>query len=207
MKKRVFKIFFNFLENQETWLNSMSKKGYRLVKASRFFYYFEESTPNKYKYTVQFIMDKTNKELKNYYKTLQDLDMNYFTKNVNIGKFSFAEIKVRPYIKNRAMLATSPGRINKELLILEKLDDGKPFKIYNNTNELIEYFKNIRNTFAFTDLFLLVFLISLLIKNSTNLIIFIIYALLVLLIVLSTTSTIKYNNIVNYYKDKENLYQ
>ena len=37
-----------------------------------------------------------------------------------MGKLSFGEIRLRPDVKGWGLLATSPGTINKELLILEK---------------------------------------------------------------------------------------
>lgn len=156
MKKRVFKVFLNVLNGQENWLNDMATRGYRLTKTSLFYYEFEPCLPNEYSYRVQFVANQSYQELLEYKQYLKDLEIQTFSKNINIGKLSFGEIRFRPYATRKGMLATSPGMINKELLILEQKTSQKPFLIYTSLEDLIDYYKLLRRTFLSIDLLFLI---------------------------------------------------
>jgi len=58
-------------------------------------------------------------------------------KPLNLGQFSVGKIQYRPYANKGGKWATSRGMINRELLILEKENDGKPFNIYSNIRDKI----------------------------------------------------------------------
>lgn len=47
------------------------------------------------------------------------MSLKVFTDALNIGKFSFTNVILRPYNSPKSMIATSPGMINKEILIIE----------------------------------------------------------------------------------------
>ncbi|WP_410767921.1 DUF2812 domain-containing protein [Fontibacillus sp. BL9] len=124
MKKTEFKIFLRPIKEQERWLNRMASEGWRLTGVRRFFYTFERSEGTRYAYRVEFVGDKSKKELKAYKDLQKQYGRNVFSKGINIGKFSFGAVRWRPYAGKRGRFATSPGMINSELLIIEsKIED------------------------------------------------------------------------------------
>ena len=91
-----------------------------------------------------------------YKQFLKDLGIQTFSKNINMCKLSFGEIRLRPDVKGWGLLATSPGTINKELLILEKKRTNQPFNIYTTAEDIIQYYKMIRRAYLSTALIVLI---------------------------------------------------
>lgn len=139
-----FRIFLNPIEGQEKWLNEKAAEGLRLLKVGRFFYEFEQCKINQYQYAVDYIGNNSNAQRKEYESFLDEVGINYFEKPLNIGQFSFDKVKYRPYANKGGKLATSWGMINRELLILEKECNGKPFNIYSNVEDKIQALKERR---------------------------------------------------------------
>ena len=50
MNKKYYRFFGGLLTAQEHWLNKMSEKGYRLIRAEKMLYEFEECKPDQVKY-------------------------------------------------------------------------------------------------------------------------------------------------------------
>lgn len=46
MSKKCYRFFGGLLTAQEHWLNKMSEKGYRLIRAEKMLYEFEECKPD-----------------------------------------------------------------------------------------------------------------------------------------------------------------
>lgn len=158
MNKRVYRYFLGFLEKQEKFLNDMSAKGYRLVKTGKLLYEFETCTPEKYEYCVEFVADKSYKEIKEYQEFLASMGFRSFNKNLNLN-YSYGKVRWRPWAKGMGQIATNPGSYNKEILILEKERDGKPFKLHTDFQDLISYYKSIRNMYLTNMLLALAFFI------------------------------------------------
>lgn len=59
MRKKCYHFFGGLLNAQANWLNKMSEKGYRLIRAGKMLYEFEECKPNEVKYCVEFIGEKS----------------------------------------------------------------------------------------------------------------------------------------------------
>lgn len=112
------KIFLNPIEGREKYLNHIANEGYRLVKSGSIIHEFEKTNSN-YRYAVEYIGYMNNKERKNYTEFLNSMNLKVFTAPLNIGKLSFGNVKLRPYNSPKSMIATSPGMINKEILIIE----------------------------------------------------------------------------------------
>lgn len=53
MRKKCYHFFGGLLNAQANWLNKMSEKGYRLIRAGKMLYEFEECKPNEVKYCVE----------------------------------------------------------------------------------------------------------------------------------------------------------
>lgn len=139
-----YRYFFSFIDAQEKWLNNMASLGYRLIDTKKLKYEFETSNINEYEYCLEFVGNKSNKQIDEYKLFLEQMGYNVFTKNINLN-YSIGKISWRPYSRGIGQISTSPGNFNKEILIIEKKRDGKPFNIYSNYEDLINYYKPFRN--------------------------------------------------------------
>ncbi|NLY45861.1 MAG: DUF2812 domain-containing protein [Tissierella sp.] len=153
---RKFRIFLNPIEGQEKWLNKKSKEGLKLSKVGKLFYEFKKCKPNQYQYAVDYIGNKSNTEREDYEGFLEDMEINYYEKPINLGQFSSGRVKYRPYANTGGKLATSGGMINRELLILEKKNNGKPFNIYDNVKDKMIALKERRKPYIYLFVFTII---------------------------------------------------
>lgn len=151
MIKKVYRYFFGFIKAQEKWLNKMAADGYRLVRTSIMSYEFEPCLKGEYEYCIEFVADKSYKKAKEYREFLEEMEYRTFTKNINI-RYCIGKIKLRLWAKGTGKIATAPGSINKELLIIEKKRDGKPFELHTDLQDLIDYNRSIRNSYLYVSL-------------------------------------------------------
>lgn len=133
----------------------MSEKGYRLVQTGKMLYEFEECKPNQVKYYVEFIGHKTKDDAKDYYDFLEGMDYKVFYKNINLN-YSIGKIRWRPWAEKGGRIATNNSTFNRELLIVEKKNDGKPFELHTSFEDKENYYRNLRNPWL---LILLMFVI------------------------------------------------
>lgn len=147
MMKTYYRFFGAFLDAQEKFLNKKAKQGYRLVKTGKFSYGFEKCTPLEYQYAVDFIADKSNSKAKEYKEFLQDIGYKTFYKNINLN-YSVGKARWRPYAKGAGQIATNATTFNKELIIVEKKNDGKPFNLHTTFDDKVMYYKKLRNMWA-----------------------------------------------------------
>ncbi|AEE90948.1 MAG: DUF2812 domain-containing protein [Tepidanaerobacter acetatoxydans] len=152
---RKFKLFMNPVEGQAHWLNEQAKNGWKLSKVGRLFYEFEPSNPGEYQYAVDYIGNKSNQERIKYEEFISEMNITYYEKPINLGHFSIGKVKYRPFADKGGKIATSRGMINRELLILEKKNDGKPFAIYSNITDKIEALKERRKPYIYFIVFTL----------------------------------------------------
>jgi hypothetical protein len=66
-------------------------------------------------------------------------------------------MRLRPWAEGVGKAATSPGAYNKELLIVEKKNDGKPFDLHTDTRDLTVHFKTVRNSYLYVAVIGIVF--------------------------------------------------
>lgn len=142
MKK--YRYFGGFLTSQEKWLNKMAQKGYRLVRVGKMLYEFETCTPGQYHYAVEFVADKSKKDSQGYKEFLEGCGYKVFYKNINVS-YSIGKVRFRPWAEGSGKFATNSTTYNKELLIVEKQNDGKPFELHTTAIDKIEYLKKWRN--------------------------------------------------------------
>lgn len=155
MRKKCYRFFGGLLIAQANWLNKMSEKGYRLVQTGKMLYEFEECKPNQVKYCVEFIGHKTKDDAKDYYDFLEDMGYKVFYKNINLN-YSIGKIRWRPWAEKGGRIATNNSTFNRELLIVEKKNDGKPFELHTSFEDKENYYRNLRNPWL---LILLMFVI------------------------------------------------
>jgi hypothetical protein len=145
-RKRVFRYFFDFMDGQEKWLNEMAAKGWRLVKCGQLTYHFERCAPGEYEYAVDFVAHKSFAKSKDYKAFLESMGYKTFYKNINVGIF-FGSVKWRPWGEGAGQFATAPGSLRKELVIVEKKKDGKPFELHTDLTDSLTLYRKIRTAY------------------------------------------------------------
>lgn len=157
MKK--FRLFFNSIEGRKKWLNHIAKEGYCLqsIRGKGIMYEFVESD-KPYEYAVQYIGYMSNKERIEYQSLLKDLGYHYWNVAINVGQISYGRMKWRPYADLQGQIATSPGMINREILVIEKRADQKPFQLFSDNQSSILDLKRRRRSYIYLAVFSLVFM-------------------------------------------------
>ena len=156
MRKRCYRFFGGLLTVQANWLNKMSKKGYRLVRTGKVLYEFEECIPNQVQYCVEFIGEKSKDQAKDYHDFLEDMNYKVFYKNINLN-CSFGKVRWRPWAEKGGRIAANNTTLNRELLIVEKENDGKPFELHTSYADQEKYYSRLRNPWLFMLIMLAVF--------------------------------------------------
>lgn len=144
MSKILCRYFGGMLQVQEAWLNKMAEQGYRLVSIGKLLYRFEKCAPGSVQYRVDFIGSKAQSEAQDYHNFLEDIGYKVFFKNINLN-YSIGKMKYRPWAEKGGRIATNATTFNKELLIVEKENDGKPFELHTSVEDKIGYYRSLRN--------------------------------------------------------------
>ncbi|WP_169007904.1 DUF2812 domain-containing protein [Faecalispora jeddahensis] len=209
MSKTVVRYFFDFLEGQEKWLNNMAGRGYRLKKCGKMTYTFDECEPNEYEYAVEFVGDQAYSKAKDYHKYLESMGFRAFTKNINLN-FSYGKIRWRPYAKGMGQIAALPGGFNKELLILEKKRDGKPFELHTDIHDKRNLYKAVRRAYAWAVLMVALLSVMTFIPNAVSISAPMTWALRVVLLIfggLFAVPTVKYSSLIQYLKEESKTFE
>lgn len=140
MKK--YRWFGGFLNAQEKWLNKMAAQGYRLTRAGKLAYEFEECAPDAVRYRVEFIGEKSRANAEDYRAFLEEMGYKVFYKNVNLS-FSVGKVRYRPWAEKGGRVATKATTYNRELLIVEKKNDGSPFELHTSLEDLADYYRRL----------------------------------------------------------------
>lgn len=159
MSKKCYRFFGGLLTAQANWLNKMSEKGYRLVRTGKMLYEFEECNPNQVKYCVEFIGEKSKDNAKDYHDFLEDMGYKVFYKNINLN-YSIGKVRWRPWAEKGGCVATNSTTFNRELLIVEKENNGKSFELHTSYEDVEKYYSNLRNPWLLILLLLAVFAVT-----------------------------------------------
>lgn len=141
---------------QKNWLNKMAEKGYRLINTDKLLYEFEECKKGQFQYMVEFIGQKSKESAADYCNFLEDIGHKVFFKNINLN-YLFGKVKYRPWAEKGGRIATNTTTFNRELLIVEKVNDGKSLELHTSYEDKMEYFKNLRNPWLYLLLIFAVF--------------------------------------------------
>lgn len=144
MSKKYYCFFWGLLTVQAKWLNKMSARGYRLMRTGKLLYEFEECEPDQVQYCVDFIGHKSKDNAQEYYDFLEDLGYKVFYKNINLN-YSVGKVRWRPWAEKGGRIAANSTTFNRELLIVEKENDGKPFELHTSFEDKKRYYCNLRN--------------------------------------------------------------
>lgn len=142
MRKKYYRFFGGLLDRQVKWLNEMADQGFRLVKTGKLLYEFETCEPGQYRYAIEFVAPKSPEAVRDYHDFLEDLGYTVFYKNMNLN-YSIGKLRWRPWADQGGRLATNSSTFNKELLIVEKVNDGKPFELHSSNEDKVSYYQNL----------------------------------------------------------------
>ena len=159
MSKTCYRFFGGLLKAQENWLNRMSEKGFRLIRAGKLLYEFEHCKPNQVKYCVEYIGQKSKDSAEDYHDFLEDMGYRVFYKNLNLN-VSIGKLRWRPWAEKGGRISTNATTFNRELLIVEKENDGKPFDLHTSCEDKAGYYGNLRNQWLFLLLALAIFAVA-----------------------------------------------
>ena len=134
MSKKCYRFFGGLLNTQEKWLNKMSEKGYRLVRTGKLLYEFEKCKPDEVTYCVEFIGEKSKESSIDYANFLEDMGYKVFFKNINLN-YSVGKVRWRPWAERGGRIATNTTTFNREILIVEKANDGKSFELHTSYDD------------------------------------------------------------------------
>ena len=162
MNKKCYRYFAGAIGWHEKWLNKMAAKGWRLVGVGKLMYEWEPCEPGQYQYKVEYVGNRSWESSQKYTGFLQDCGYRTFYRGINLN-WSAMKVVARPWADPGGRLATSATAYNRELLIVEKESDGKPFALHTDPEDKIQYYKSLRNPW-FT-IFALLALLALLDKS------------------------------------------
>lgn len=148
MSKRCYRFYGGLLTSQEKWLNGMAERGYRLIRAEKLLYEFEACKPGLYQYRLEFVGQKSKPAAEDYARFLEDCGYRVFFKNINLN-YSIGKVRWRPWAEQGGQLATNATTFNRELLIVEKENDGKAFALHTTYEDKRAYYKNLRKPWLF----------------------------------------------------------
>lgn len=199
--EKYYRFFGGFLDTQENWLNRMAQEGYRLVKTGGMTYDFEKCQPGEYQYAVEFLAQQSYKSEKEYRHFLEEIGYKVFYKNANLN-FSVGKVKWRPYGRGMGQISTNPGSYNKELFIVEKKNDGKPFELHTTNFDKAKYYKPLRNAWLTICIMIFSFAVWQYIDKTVISSEVIVYSTLGLL---SSIPMLRYQKRISYFLVKSNI--
>ena len=174
MSRKCYRFYGGLIASQERWLNKMAKSGYRLIRTGKLLYEFEECKPEQYQYCVEFIGQKSKESAAGYARFLEDCGYRVFFKNINLNG-NLGKAVVRPWAEQGGRIATNSTTLNRELMIVEKEDDGKLFELHTTYEDKQEYYKNMRRPWIF------IFIVSAILGTVTRMLVWGVFAVVSLI--------------------------
>lgn len=147
MEKR-YRYFWSLLGAQARWLDKMSDRGLRLVRTEKLLYEFEPCDPGEYRYCVEFVAHLSRDKAEDYACFLEDCGYRVWFKNVNLD-WNVGKVEARPWADPGGRLASNATTYGRELLIVEKKNDGKPFRLHTSCEDKVLYYRAQRRPALF----------------------------------------------------------
>lgn len=148
MSKKCYRFYGGLITSQENWLNKMAANGYRLIRTSKAMYEFEKCSPGQYQYRIEFVGQKSKQSAEDYARFLEDFGYRVFFKNINLN-YSIGKVQWRPWAEKGGRTATNSTTYNRELLIVEKVNGGKPFELHTTYEDKQNYYRDMRKPWIF----------------------------------------------------------
>ena len=147
MEKR-YRYFWTLLAAQSRWLNKMADRGLRLSRTEKLLYEFQPCAPGQYRYCVEFVAHLSREKAEDYARFLEDCGYRTWFKNANLD-WNVGKVVGRPWAEPGGRLASNATTYNRELLIVEKEDDGKPFELHTTREDRAQYYRACRRPALF----------------------------------------------------------
>ncbi len=148
-----YRFFAGLLQTQEKWLNKMARKGYRLTGTKKLSYEFDRCSPGAYQYKVEYVGLKSRENAETYARFLEDCGYRVFFKNINLN-YSVGKVVIVPWAEKGGRVVSAATTYNRELLIVEKQNDGREFELHSSREDRAAYLKSLRRSWIFWFLFL-----------------------------------------------------
>lgn len=126
----------------------MADQGFRLARTEKLLYEFEPCELGRYRYCVEFIGCKSREEADRYARFLEDCGYRVWFKNINLD-WNVGKVVARPWADQGGRLASNATTYNRELLVVEKESDGKPFELHTTCEDKARYYKDARRPALF----------------------------------------------------------
>lgn len=140
MEKR-YRYFWTLLAAQSNWLNRMADRGLRLSRTEKLLYEFQPCAPGQYRYCVEFVAHLSREKAEDYARFLEDCGYRTWFKNANLD-WNVGKVVGRPWAEPGGRLASNATTYNRELLIVEKENDGRPFELHTAHEDKAQYYKD-----------------------------------------------------------------
>lgn len=141
---RVNRYFGGMAKTQANWLNKQSKAGWRLVQTGKLSYEFEACSPGAFQYCVEYVGHMSFSESQAYKQFLEEMGYRVWYKNINL-QWSVGKVQYRPWANKGGRIATNATTLDKELLIVEKCNDGTPFVLHTTLEDRIRIARRHRD--------------------------------------------------------------
>ena len=148
MSKTCYRFFGGLIATQERWLNRMAASGYQLRRTGKLRYDFDPCEPGVYQYCVEYVGHKSKEGAEDYAAFLEDCGYRVFFKNVNLN-WNVGKVELRPWAEKGGRIATNATTLHRELLIVERRSDGKPFDLHTTYADRREYYKALQRPWIF----------------------------------------------------------
>ena len=148
MSKKCYRYYGGLMGLQQKWLNKMAGKGYRLVRTAAAMYEFEPCTPGQYQYCVEYVGETSKQGAGDYVRFLEGCGYRVFCKNINLD-YTMGKVRFRPWAGRGGKTAADADASNGELLIVEKVRDGKPFERHTAYEDKQKNCRNRRKVWGF----------------------------------------------------------
>lgn len=142
MKKTINRWFGWSPKAHVKWLNKMADRGLRLTGTTIAGYVFEDCPPGRYEYAVEFVGHLPRDRADEYARFLEGLGYRTFFKNLNLN-WNVGKVEARPWARKGARLSRNATTYDRELLIVEKERDGRPFELRTTAEDKLRYAKRL----------------------------------------------------------------
>lgn len=146
--EKCYRYFWSLLGAQARWLDKMSDRGLRLVRTEKLLYEFEPCRPGEYRYCVEFVGHLSREKAEDYACFLEECGYRVWFKNMNLN-WNVGKVEARPWAEPGGRLASNATTYNRELLIVEKQNDGKPFQLHTTCEDKARYYRAQRRPALF----------------------------------------------------------
>ena len=119
-----------------------------MVRTTQAMYEFEPCTPGQYQYCVEYVGETSKQGAGDYVRFLEGCGYRVFCKNINLD-YTMGKVRFRPWAGQGGKIATNATTYNRELLIVEKVSDRKPFELHTTYEDKQRDCKNRRKPWLF----------------------------------------------------------